>query len=66
MAPVAVNVGNPRNMQSGRIPHVLGDPNQSIEREKAWRRRIVTAALQTLCRPVERPTIFEDAGLVAA
>lgn len=66
MPPVAVSVGSPRILKAGRIPHVLGDPERTPEGERAWRRALLSAALDTLVEPVAEPTVFEAPELVSA
>lgn len=41
------------------IPHPLGDPNLSLEDERALRRRLVETALKALETPIEVQTVFE-------
>jgi glycine reductase len=62
MTPVAVQVGAPRIVRVGRIPHPLGDPSRTPARERQLRRAIVETALRALCTPVDGPTVFEVAG----
>lgn len=44
------------------IPHPLGDPNLSLEDERALRRRLVETALKALETPIEVQTVFEMGG----
>jgi glycine reductase complex component B subunit gamma len=62
MTPVAVQVGAPRIVRVGRIPHPLGDPSRTPGRERQLRRAIVQTALEALCTAVDRPTVFEVPG----
>lgn len=59
MISVAQQVGAPRIVRVGRIPHPLGNPERTPERERELRRRIIETALRTLQTKVEGPTIFE-------
>lgn len=66
MTSVAEMVGATRIVRAGRIPHVLGDPNRSPERERQWRYDLVKYALSTLAQPVTGPVVFEAEDLVTA
>jgi betaine reductase len=48
-----------RILVAGRIPYPIGDPSLPPQREQAYRRQVVEAALETLTMPVAGPTIFE-------
>jgi glycine reductase complex component B subunit gamma len=58
MSSIAVQVGAPRIVIGGRIPHPVGDPTLPADREKAFRRKMVATALRALQTPVEKPTVF--------
>jgi glycine reductase len=59
MTSVALAVGANRIVRSGRIPHPTGDPTQSPEHERVWRRGVVQTALTALATPIEKQTVFE-------
>jgi glycine reductase len=65
MTSVALSSGANRILIAGRIPHPLGDPGLPLERERAYRRTVVTAALRALTLRVEGPTAFEPEHLMA-
>jgi glycine/betaine/sarcosine/D-proline reductase family selenoprotein B len=56
---IAEQVGAPRIVPGRGIPYPSGDPNLPLPAEQAWRRRLVTRALDAVATAVEHPTIFE-------
>lgn len=56
---VPLTVGANRIIRGVRVPHVVGDPTLSREKDWELRRRIVLTALRALQTPVTGPTIFE-------
>lgn len=58
MSMLAKQLGANRIVTGTKIPHPCGDPNLSLEEDKALRRVIVDCALQSLQKDVERPTVF--------
>jgi glycine reductase complex component B subunit gamma len=66
MVSVAQMVGAGRIVKAGRIPHALGDPARTPQREKEWRYGVVKLALETLQTPVDNSTIWEAEELIAA
>ena len=59
MTSVAKASGSNRTVIAGRIPHPVGDPSLTPEGEKAYRRRVVLAALRAMTVEVTGPTAFE-------
>ena len=51
-------LGTPRIVLGKAVGHVLGDPDLSPERERAFRRALVERGLEAIRTPVERPTLF--------
>ncbi len=58
---IAERVGAPRIVQTRGIPYPTGDPTLSPEAERAWRRRLLEAALGALETTVHHPTVFQVA-----
>jgi glycine reductase len=58
---VAVQVGANRILRTLRsaFHHPFGVPELDPERERAWRRGAVEAALRVLQTPVNGPTVFD-------
>lgn len=46
-------------MPTRGIPYPTGDPDLPGDEERAWRRRLLEAALGALSTPVAEPTVFE-------
>ncbi len=59
---IALRVGAPRIIPTRGIPYPTGDPELGPEEERAWRRRLVKAALEAVSTPVQGPTLFPVAG----
>jgi len=55
---MAEQVGAPRIIVGGRIPHPCGNPDLPAEREHVWRRRMVLLALEAARTAVKGPTVF--------
>ncbi len=51
-------LGTPRIVLGKAVGHVLGDPDLSPERERAFRRALVDKGLEAIRTPVERATLF--------
>jgi glycine reductase complex component B subunit gamma len=66
MPPVALELGANRVVRGVKIPHPCGDPSLDAQADGALRGRIVRAALEALARPIDRPTIFEQADAAGA
>jgi betaine reductase len=66
MTSVAKASGANRILVAGRIPHPVGDPSLPPQREQAYRRQVVEAALAALTVPVTGPTAFEPEQLLSA
>lgn len=56
---IPITVGANRVVRGVRVPHVVGDPSLSRERDLEIRKRIVMTALEALQTPVTGPTLFE-------
>jgi len=55
---IAERVGAPRIVPTRGIPYPTGDPSLEPAKEKAWRRRLMEAALEAVSTPVSGPTVF--------
>lgn len=58
MVPVAKDVGSGRIIQTVSIPHPLGDPNLTEDKQYELRTRLVKKALDTLTVDIEEQKIF--------
>lgn len=56
---LATRIGAPRIVAARGIPYPTGDPSLDPQRERAWRKKLLSAALDTLSKPVKEPTVFE-------
>lgn len=56
---IALNVGANRIVFGGDFTSPVGNPELPIEREKAYRRKILIKALYAITQDVPGPTIFE-------
>jgi len=56
---IALRVGAPRIVPTRGIPYPTGDPELSVEGERAWRRQLLERALLALATPVTEPTVFD-------
>lgn len=52
-------MGAPRVVPTRGIPYPAGDPELSPADERAWRRRLLEAALEAVSTHVSQPTVFE-------
>jgi len=59
VTPISLTVGANRIVPAIAIPHPLGDPKLSMEKEKEIRRTILDTALNALTTEVDGQTIFE-------
>ena len=59
IVPISMTVGANRIVPTIAIPHPLGNPNLTMEDEKALRRKLTEVALKALETPVEDQTVFE-------
>lgn len=59
IVPISITVGANRIVPTIAIPHPLGNPNLTMEDEKALRRKLTEVALKALETPVEDQTVFE-------
>lgn len=55
---VARHVGANRIVPGAGVPHVVGNPDVSLEEERRLRRGLVERALLALAAPVEGPRVF--------
>lgn len=55
---IALNVGANRIVFGGDFTSPTGNPNLPLDREKAYRRKILQKALDAITQDVSRPTIF--------
>lgn len=58
MVPVAKDVGSGRIFPTVSIPHPLGDPNLSQDKQYELRKHMVKGALKTLTVHIEEQKIF--------
>ena len=58
---IPISVGANRVVRGVRVPHVVGDPSLSEEKDRETAMRIVLTALRALQTPVTGPTLFEPA-----
>ena len=59
VVPISLTVGANRIVPTIAIPHPLGNPNLDPVEEKALRRKLVEAALESLTTEIEDQTVFE-------
>lgn len=59
VVPISLTVGANRIVPAVAIPHPLGNPSLDAAEEKKLRRSIVEKALEALCTPVDKQTVFE-------
>ncbi len=57
---VAKSIGVNRIMKGSGVMHPVGDPKLSLEREKAFRRRLMEAALESLQTKINEQVIFGE------
>jgi glycine reductase len=55
---IPLSLGVARVVLGVAIPHVLGDPAATAEREREIRRALLGTALEALQQPVSAPTLF--------
>jgi glycine reductase len=55
---IAESVGANRIIIGGDFTYPTGDPSLPLEREEAYRVRILEKALEAMRTPVEKPTVF--------
>jgi betaine reductase len=60
IVPISLTVGANRIVPAVAIPHPLGNPALSKDKEKALRREIVLKALNALTKNVDGQTVFEE------
>jgi glycine reductase len=51
-------LGTPRIVLGKAVGHVLGDPDLSPDRERAFRSALVEKGLEAIRTAVDRPTLF--------
>lgn len=56
---LATRIGAPRIVAARGIPYPTGDPSLEPAREREWRKKLLSNALETLTKPVTEPTVFE-------
>ena len=59
IVPISKTVGANRIVPAVAIPHPLGDPNKTLQQEKAIRRQVVEKALHALETDIEDQKVFE-------
>jgi len=59
VTPISLTVGANRIVPTVAIPHPLGDPKLSMDKEKKLRRKILDVALEALSTEVDGQRIFE-------
>lgn len=59
IVPISQTVGANRIVPAVAIPHPLGNPELSLEQEKALRKDLVLQALDALSTDVDSQTVFE-------
>ena len=59
VTPISLTVGANRIVPTVAIPHPLGNPKLSMEKEKQLRRKILETALEALSTEVVGQTIFD-------
>ena len=59
IVPISKTVGANRIVPAVAIPHPLGDPNKTLQQEKAIRRQVVEKALNALETDIEDQKVFE-------
>ena len=57
--PISQTVGANRIIPSVAIPHPLGDPEKTPDKEKAIRRRLVELALEALETEITEQRVFD-------
>ena len=55
---IALNVGANRIVFGGDFTSPAGNPDLPIDREKAYRRKILDKAIEALTKDVDGPTVF--------
>jgi hypothetical protein len=61
---IAERVGANRIFKTeGRFHHPLGEPTLSLVGERAWRLKLLRAAVRMLTQPVDKPTVKDLAAL---
>jgi len=55
---IAYNVGANRIVFGGDFTAPIGDPSLPLDREKAYRRKILEKSLEALTQDVEAPVVF--------
>lgn len=60
---IPISVGANRVVRGVRVPHVVGDPSLSEEKDRETAMRIVLTALRALQTPVTGPTLFEPSEI---
>ena len=58
MSSIAQQVGTSRIIVGGLIPYPVGNPNLPADREKIFRKHMVSLALKALQTEVGGPTVF--------
>ena len=56
---IPLSVGANRVVRGVRVPHVVGDPSLSVEKDRETAMRIVLTALRAIQTSVTEPTLFE-------
>ncbi len=57
---ISQTVGANRIVPAVAIPHPLGNPTLTLEKEKEVRRNLLVKALTALKAPIEEQTVFYD------
>lgn len=58
IVPISLSIGANRIVPTVSIPYPLGNPELSLEAEKALRRDLVERSLVALCTPVDEQRVF--------
>lgn len=56
---IPLSLGVSRVVLGVAIPHLLGDPAATPDRERSIRRALLAKALEALEQPVSAPTLFQ-------
>lgn len=59
MSPLAQSIGANRIVRGKAVPNPFGNPDLTMDEERALRRRIIERALEALGSAVAQPTVFE-------
>lgn len=60
VVPISMTIGANRIVPAFAIPHPLGDPKATPEKDLQIRKDLCRKALETLLVPIDCQTVFED------